>query len=372
MIPRHSRWLPFLILLLLATPLVAGLARPETAQEFKTEGRTRAPEPSVPHKFGEFISLPKTIDDYLHDSFGLRKQMIGWYANLTRRLLGEGNGLVLIGRHDRMFYLGDEAVRQSAGLVRRDARVAETADFLATMRDILKERGIRFLVASPPNAATVYQDELPRWARSQRRKTEYDLLFADLAARGILAIDLRPTMQTARSEGPAYFLYDTHWTPRASIAGFNAVAEADGHPEWHVDADAALWPLSHRQGGDLARMIGVSDYVTEPNQDVSLPPPSQITLTTGLFPSYASTDDKPGKTVMIIGDSFTMGFFAPLLHQHPGRIVWEHHKWCGFDWKLIDRFQPDEVWWMPTERYLLCAPNVRPEGFPGVQNTVAR
>jgi hypothetical protein len=61
-----------------------------------------------------------------------------------------------MGRHDRIFYLGEDAVLQSAGLMRRDSRVAAMADFLAATRDALKERGIRFLVASPPNAATIY------------------------------------------------------------------------------------------------------------------------------------------------------------------------------------------------------------------------
>jgi alginate O-acetyltransferase complex protein AlgJ len=178
----------------------------------------------------------------------------------------------------------------------------------------------------------------------------------DLAARGIRAIDLRPIIWTVRSKAPAYFLYDTHWTPRAAIAGFNAVSEADGHRGWRIDADAALARSSQRKGGDLARMIGVSNDVAEPHQEMALPSVSKVELTTGQFPSYVATRDKPGETVMIIGDSFTVYYFAPMLLNHVGRVVWQHHKWCGFDWKLIDRFRPDEVWWMPTERYLLCIP----------------
>ena len=54
-----------------------------------------------------FTALPKKIDDYLHDRFGLRKQMIGWHANLTKRLLREGNEQVLVGRGGRMFYLSE-------------------------------------------------------------------------------------------------------------------------------------------------------------------------------------------------------------------------------------------------------------------------
>ena len=35
-------------------------------------------------------------------------------------MLGMGDNSVLVGRDGRMFYLGEEAVRQSAGLVLRD------------------------------------------------------------------------------------------------------------------------------------------------------------------------------------------------------------------------------------------------------------
>ena len=272
MISRYGRYLLLPILLLLATPLIAGLAMPESAQEILQERRTPAPAPSVPHSWDDLAALPKEVDDYLQDRFGLRKQMIRWYSNLTKRLLAEGDHRYSLAATAECFYLWDDAVRQSAGLVRRDARVAESADFLVAMRDALRQRGIRFLVASPPNAATIYQDDLPGWARSQGRTTEYDLFIADLAARGIKAVDLRPILWAARTKGPAYFLHDTHWTARAAIAGFNAIAEAEGHREWRIDADAALTPVIQRQGGDLARMIGVENDVAEPIPRTGFPP----------------------------------------------------------------------------------------------------
>ena len=63
----------------------------------------------------------------------------------------------------------------------------------------------------------------------------------------------RPTAsRLGRAEqGPTYSHYDTHWTPRGAIAGFNAIAEADGHPDWRIEADGALKPWI-RPGGDLA------------------------------------------------------------------------------------------------------------------------
>jgi alginate O-acetyltransferase complex protein AlgJ len=373
MIPRYYRYLPVFIFLLLATPLLAGLIVPESAQEVLKEKRTPAPAPPVPRTIDEVATWPKEADNYLGDRFGLRSQMIRLHANLAKRWLGEGNDLVLVGRHGRLFYLGDDSVRQSAGLVRRDSQVTETADFLATMRDALGQRGARLLVASPPNAATIYQDDLPPWARNNGRPTEYTILLADLTARGIKGVDLRPALWAARSKGPAYFLYDTHRTARGAIAGLDAIAEADGHPEWRVDADAAALVRLTERHRDLARMIGIGDDVSEPSQELALPQRvSKVELTTGRFAAYVATGPQQGETVMIIGDSFTQHYFAPMLLNHVGRVIWQHHMLCGFDWKLIDRFQPDEVWWMPTERYLLCSPNVRPDGFPSTQQTVIR
>ena len=74
---------------------------------------------------------------------------------------------------------------------------------------------------------------------------------------------------------------------------------------------------------------------------------------------------KPGPTVMIIGDSFTTIEFALMLLQHVGRVVWIDHQHCRFDRKVIDRFHPDEVWWMPNERFLICDPGAELVGFTG-------
>jgi hypothetical protein len=32
-----------------------------------------------------------------------------------------------------------------------------------------------------------------------------------------------------------------------------------------------------------------------------------------------------------------------MLSPHAGRVIWLEHRKCAFDWKLIDRFHPDEV-----------------------------
>ena len=115
-------------------------------------------------------------------------------------MLGFGNDSVLVGRDGRLFYLGDSAVRQSAGLLVRDRGVADTLDFLAAMNDDLERRGIRFLVASPPNAATVYQERpAGLGARPRAGRTEYDL-FVD-GPRGQRRQDRRFAAGHGRGQG---------------------------------------------------------------------------------------------------------------------------------------------------------------------------
>jgi alginate O-acetyltransferase complex protein AlgJ len=365
MLSRHRRYFAVLAFLLLGTPFIVGLVRPDSPELILKEGRLLAPAPPVPHSLEAFGAFPGEADAYLKDHFGLRQTMIHAHRDLSHPVL-YGNEQVLIGRDGRMFYLGRDMVRQSAGLVLRDQKVAGAADLLAEMRDALARRGVGFLVAAPPNSSTIYQDDLPLWAQKQGRKTEYDLLLADLAARGVKAVDLRPALEKARSDAEPYLLHDTHWTARSAVLAFNAIAEADGHPDWRLDPDSSIGPPSERKGGDVARIIGVEDEVTETVQELALPSGGKSEdLSPGPMPDWVLSSGRPGPTIMVIGDSFTASYFPPMLAQHVGRVVWLNHRECGFDWNWIDKFQPDEVWWTPTERFLICDEGVRPLNFAG-------
>src|SRR5208337_1827215 len=249
MIPGcRRRYFAVLALLLIAAPLVVGLVAPDSPAAVLKEGRRLAPAPRIPATGADWLALPAELDAYLRDHFGLRQALIRAHKDLTRSMLGMGSDSVLVGRDGRMFYLGEEAVRQSAGLFVRDQRVADAVDLVSAMRDNLARRKIRFLVAPPPNAATVYQDDLPDWAQNRGRRTEYDLFLQGLTARRVVA--------EARSEGQAYFLHDTHWTALGALMAYNSVVAADGHPGWRLDPTTALAAPSPHQGGDLARMLG--------------------------------------------------------------------------------------------------------------------
>jgi hypothetical protein len=363
MLLRHRRYFALLSFVLLATPLVLGIFRPDSPELILKEGRMLAPAPQAPRSWEAFRALPDEVDAYLKDHFGLRQMMIRTHRDLSHPVL-YGNESVLIGRNGRMFYLGRQMVRQSAGLVLRDRKVADAADLVAAMRDALALHGSRLLVAVPPNSSTIYQDDLPLWAQNRGRKTEYDVFLSDLAARGVRAIDLRPVMKSVESEQPAYLVHDTHWTAFAALSAFNALAEADSHPDWRLDPATSIGPPVARKGGDLARVLGVEGEVSEDAAEPALSFSGKTeNLSEGPMPDYVITSDRPGPTIMVIGDSFTASYFPLMLMQHVGSAIWLNHRQCGFDWKWIDKFRPDEVWWVPTERFLICDEGVKPLNF---------
>lgn len=361
----YRRYFAVLSLLLLATPLAVGLVHPDNPASILKEGRRLAPAPAAPESLGAWAALPGQIDAFLKDRFGLRHAMIRAHKELTKPLIAKGNSSVLIGRDGRMFYEGDEMVRQSAGIILRDRDVSDAADMVAAMSDALRRRGIKFLVAVPPNSSTIYQDDLPLWAQRGGRRTEYDLFLADLAARGVHAVDLRPALNEARKQGKAYRMNDTHWAARGALAGFDAIVEADGHADWRIDPATALGPSVTLKGGDVARFLGIDENVSEKVEPLTLPDGKRHSLSAAEPLNYVENSSNPGPTIMVIGDSFTMDLFAPMLLQHAGRVIWLHHEYCGFDWKWIDKLRPDEVWWAPVERFLVCRPGRRPTDFAG-------
>jgi alginate O-acetyltransferase complex protein AlgJ len=364
MLLRHRRIFALLAFCLLAAPLVVGLVAPDSPASVFREGRSLAPAPRLPTTGASWLALPAAVDAYLKDHFGLRQKLITAHRELTKPMLGFGNDSVLVGRDGRMFFLGEETVRQSAGLIVRDQRVAEATDMLVRMNDELQARGIRFLVAMPPNGATIYQEDLPLWAQNSGKPTEYDMLLANLAAKGVRAVDLRPAVKNARTQGPVFYMHDTHWTFRGALAAYNATVDADAHAGWRIEPASALGPMTLRNGGDLARMLGVGDTVSEYAEPLMPQYAKKVLQLSDLAKDFTETSEKSGPTILILGDSFTSGYFPPMVLQHASRVVWMSHLVCGFDWNEVEKYHPDEVWWMPTERFLVCLPGVKPKGLP--------
>lgn len=126
-----------------------------------------------------------------------------------------------------------------------------------------------------------------------------------------------------------------------NVQGWSAEEIPDDEPDsYDIDPSIVLGPATKRRGGDLARMLGIAQDVVEWTEPLQL----------SINPDRASQ----GASVLVLGDSFTLNF-APFFLANGARFEGLAHERCGFDWKIIEENRPKEVWWMPTERFMLCA-----------------
>ena len=61
-----------------------------------------------------------------------------------------------------------------------------------------------------------------------------------------------------------------------------------------------------------------------------------------------------GPTVVVIGDSFTRGYWQDYFALRAGRYIWMHHEQCGFMLNILESYAPDIVILAPTERQMFC------------------
>jgi hypothetical protein len=344
---------------LLAVPLTVQLGeRREAVSE--SEARMLGPAPALPRSLQQWRALPRELDRFLADHFGLRAQLIRMHGVLRYAIRLPTDLRVIIGRDKWLFLNGDGTIEQATGRLLREPAIGKFADRAADLQQRLRAKNARFLVAIPPNGSTINRSRLPAWAAAKPAVSEYDLMMKALAARGVAAVDLRPPLLAANSIHPTYRRTDTHWNRLGALVAWDAVVEALGEGGWAIDPDRVLRGFKTVPGGDLARLLAVSDDITDEDADIDLsayhrPAPSVSSIDTQ-FESGGDLIDtgRAGPTVLVIGDSFTRGFWQDYFSLHAGKYIWMHHELCGFAVSVVERYRPDVVILAPAERQMFC------------------
>jgi alginate O-acetyltransferase complex protein AlgJ len=360
LLARYRRNWIFVIVALLATPMLVQLFEAR-ATVSEREARTLAPRPDVPKTLLQWRQYPRALDRFLSDHFGLRDALVRINGLIRYAVVSPTDLRVVYGRGRWLFFNGDGMLQQSMGLLRRERDIKAFADFAAHYRDHLARKNTAFLVAVPPNSATILGNQLPEWAGSKPVESEYDLMMRALASRNVKMVDLRPALAEANAEEIAYLRTDTHWTKRGALVGYNAVVAALGHPDWTIDPKLVVRGHSRIPGGDLARMLGVSADVNDVDSIIDLSPYAPRAFEVTSIDTHqretggsVTQTGRQGPTVVILGDSFTEHYWRRYFALHVARYVWIHHELCGFVPEIADAFKPDAVILAPTERFMFC------------------
>jgi len=348
-----------MLLALLAVPVAVQLAQP-SASSSDEEARVLSTAPAWPRAAGDWLALPRQIDRFLADHFGLRSTLVRAHGRLRYAVDLPSDLRVIIGRGNWLFLNGDGTIEQATGKLLREAEIAKFADRAAALRAQLAAKGAQLLVAIPPNGPTINRARLPAWAAETPSVTEYDLMLRALTSRGVAAVDLRPPLAAANATNPVYRRTDTHWNKLGALVGYNVVVSAAGKPDWVIEPARVLRGFVPIQGGDLARLLAISGDVMDEDADIDLtsygPRPFEVGAIATQFESGGDLIEtgRGGPNVVVVGDSFTRGYWQDYFALRAGRYVWMHHEQCGFMQSVVEFYAPDIVILAPTERQMFC------------------
>lgn len=253
---------------------------------------------------------------------------------------------VIIGRHDWLF-LGDgfgetlTADRRTPG--KADATLGQKiGDFAEAWNSYLVTKGVTlFRVMIAPNKGAIYPENLPNWAYPASPNAT-DIFF--LGTGSTYYLDLRAPMLDAKLQltYPLYYKTDTHWNKLGAKVAFQAFARQVSAvaPEirWPLDSDYGLEHIDLREGGDLAKFLRLSAYLSDMEP---------------LFYSNKSLKSLNSKKVLWVRDSFGEAM-APLMMATFSEVI---EVYSGIAFKqdgtfvdLVEKWKPDYVFVTLVER----------------------
>jgi hypothetical protein len=320
-------------------------------------------------------SCPKDIDQYLQGHYGFRKQYILANSILKYALSSPTTSRAIYGLRGKLFYADESVLKQTAGTLFRKSELDSFVSIATTLQTNLARQGIAFIVAPLPNPHTIEDDLLPAWLRlAPDSDSELSYALRSLEAQRILAVDLRNVLRKARSDGPVYRPTDTHWNFRGALLALNEILRASGMSGTQFELRESTEFVANSKAGDLARFLGVQDFLTEPSyramfsdnvqsKDASIALSSPDAPNVPGLPDVATETSTKGPRILVLGDSYTRDYWLRFLQERFSYVAWIHHRKCSFDYSVIAKTKPDIVIWAPVERMLPCSPGAIPKNL---------
>ena len=372
---RLNNWLLILLFfLLLLVPSIAGILG--FSSGIAGENRNLAPFPKI-ETIRQAKFLPRMMDDYVNDRFGLRKQLIHLNSLIKYELGVSSTKDVIIGKDGWLFYTADDLMGQHVGAnVFTPEELEHWVQVMEANRDWLAERGIAFYILIAPDKNTIYPEKLPEYPRGA--VTRIDQLAERLRHSTLEFIDPRERLFHAKATGEmVYFAGDTHWLERGAFVAYEMLMERvrkrlpsvvpytlDDFTivyEQPAAADlAAHLALERDLHYTVERMIPKWKSHQTASQKTTFRPDWNWRITE----NQNDLTERP--RILVFGDSFTDYVLGPhLLYETFRDPVWTFTYGSSggtLDFNLVKEIKPDIVLVQFAERYLHLAP-LKPVGF---------
>ncbi|AMQ85333.1 MULTISPECIES: alginate O-acetyltransferase [Pseudomonas] len=192
----------------------------------------------------------KAVETHYDDEFPIKRLGTNLWAALDFKLFNEGRPGVVLGR-DQWLYSDEEF----NPIVNEELNLQGNYALVEGVRQTLKEKGVKLVMAIVPAKARLYPEHLGEVKPASIHANLYQDFHARVAADKILAPDLLGPLQAAKQNGQQVFLRtDTHWTPEGAEIAANTLAKTisdkfplSGEPQNFVTTPAEK--VTHK--GDL-------------------------------------------------------------------------------------------------------------------------
>lgn len=164
-----------------------------------------------------------------------RDPSVGFWATLNYRLFREARDGALVGK-DGWLFTTEEF--QTSGTAKDDQERQAKLDYIHEVRDGLRAKGARLVVALIPAKARVYAEELGGLKVPGDKAPVYEDFRQKITALGVPAPDLLATLTTAKTQGNVFVRTDTHWSPLGARVAAQAVVVAvkSAYPDLQLPA----------------------------------------------------------------------------------------------------------------------------------------
>jgi len=264
---------------------------------------------------------------------------------------------VLRGRNGRLFLANDKNDILSQHSGQRMLTEYELARWGVTLA-ARRELGIPYLFLVPPNAHSVYPEDLPPEIVSAEERPIHQLMKQEPDI--IYPLD---DLLAAKPDPLLYCKGDTHWTRRGAFIVYKRlVREIDGLVELHeVEADDVIFRENLRVGElgyklePVMKSVEILSWVIQPRPTLIS---DNLVVNTGM---HIVTDcpGAPPTTCVVFGDSFA-GNIMPFLASSFRRFVFCHLPM--FDLDVIEEERPDLILSILNERFLVVVPTAVARG----------
>ena len=354
----YNTLLVLFFLSVIAIPLIAGIVR-EDGKWSEAEKRMLEVFPAVPANISETLVFPQKFGKYYKDHFGFRELMISRYhREMEKRFNVAGTPVVLKGQGKWLFFARNDMLKDFRGelrLTHQDLKVWRSEQ--QRRYQWLKEKGVHYVVFSPPNKQTVYPEFLPKGYLRIKGITRAEQLHEFLKGDPLpFYINVHKALHSSKSKRKLYYETDTHWNEYGAYVGFQEVMKKVQQlfPNEKFIIDFPFHKHARPNlGGDLAKMLMIDRKVSERNPKVRSGrncgkkavfevPLTDVSTEKYERPLLKKCSKRSLKAVMF-SDSFITNL-EPFLSENFAEILYLRKRYDQINVEeLLERFRPDIV-----------------------------